>query len=61
MSRVWAVTYMGRSPEKLLSQIERQRAALTEKIDHANGSASEIAAAQEELLVLDWAVAGSKL
>lgn len=60
MSRVWAVNYMGRSAEKLLRQLDKQRAALKEKIDCAMGSASEIASAQEELLVTDWAIAGYK-
>lgn len=61
MSGVWAVNYMGRSAEKLLRRIETRRAELKEKIDYAMGDAGQVAAYQEELLVLDWAVAGSKV
>lgn len=52
---------MGRSAEKLLRRIETRRAELKEKIDYAMGDAGQVAAYQEELLVLDWAVAGSKV
>lgn len=61
MSPIYAPTMRGDSDAKLLSKIDKRIAAMEEIVNYALGSATEVAAAGDELRVLQWAKAGAGL